>query len=148
MLKEWIVKAGLSTALAGLAVYFHQLLLPLAMLLLVMICDYVTGLLAAYTAGDLSSRTGILGIMKKCCYFFAVVVGGGIDWLLQTALAQIGVSVEQSFTIAVLVLVWLVINELLSILENLAEIGVPLPGFLHTLIQHLKSKVEAQGENF
>ena len=41
-----------------------------------------------------------------------------------------------------MVIVWLVINELISILENVAAIGGPVPGFLQKLIQRLKVSVE------
>ena len=44
-----------------------------------------------------------------------------------------------------LVAVWLIINELISILENLARLETPLPGFLLELVQHFKVVVEAQG---
>lgn len=50
-----------------------------------------------------------------------------------------------------LVTIWLIINELISILENLGSIGVPLPKFLLTIIKKLKTttenKVESEDEN-
>ena len=38
--------------------------------------------------------------------------------------------------------IWLVINELISILENVAALGAPVPGFLQSLIKRLKVSVE------
>ena len=46
--------------------------------------------------------------------------------------------------IASLVAVRLICNELISILENIGDIGVPLPGFLDQLVSMLKRKVAAQ----
>ena len=43
-----------------------------------------------------------------------------------------------------LVVIWLIINELISILENLATIGVPLPTFLFKLVGRLKIVAEAK----
>ena len=45
-----------------------------------------------------------------------------------------------------IITVWLIINELISILENLGELDVPLPGFLVNIIKTLKNKVEEQAE--
>ena len=41
-----------------------------------------------------------------------------------------------------LVAVWLIINELISILENLTQIGVPMPAFLARLVRRLKISAE------
>lgn len=41
-----------------------------------------------------------------------------------------------------IVTIWFIINELISVLENLAEIGIPLPKFLVSLIKRLKVVVE------
>ncbi|MEI3124242.1 MAG: phage holin family protein [Oscillospiraceae bacterium] len=41
-------------------------------------------------------------------------------------------------------IVWLIINELLSILENVEAIGVPLPAFLRKLLGRLQVSTEAK----
>ena len=66
----------------------------------------------------------------------------GVDWLIYSGLSQAGISTEQSVFFGVLVTVWLIINELISILENLKNLGVPLPGFLVTIIKRLKVSAE------
>ena len=43
--------------------------------------------------------------------------------------------------------VWLICNEVISILENIGDIGVPLPGFLTKIVQGLRSKLEEKTEN-
>ena len=42
--------------------------------------------------------------------------------------------------------VWLGFNEVISILENLGDMGVPMPPFLMKIVQMLKGKVEKIGE--
>ena len=42
--------------------------------------------------------------------------------------------------------IWLVLNECISILENISEIGVPLPAFLLKIIEKLEKTVEDTGE--
>ena len=47
----------------------------------------------------------------------------------------------------VLVTIWLIINELISILENLEALHVPMPRFLKNIVKHLKSAVETKGDS-
>ena len=45
-----------------------------------------------------------------------------------------------------IVTVWLIINELISILENLSKMDVPIPAFLTKIIKKLKTTVEDKTE--
>ena len=96
--------------------------------------------------GELSSRVGVLGIVKKVSYLLAVVVAIAADWVVQTAAGQLGVDFGGFFFFGLLVTIWLILNECISILENISEIGVPLPSFLVALIQKLKKTTENKGE--
>ena len=58
----------------------------------------------------------------------------GVDWLIYSGLHSIAVDLEYTIFFGLLVMIWLVINELISILENLGSIGVPLPKFLLTIL--------------
>ena len=44
--------------------------------------------------------------------------------------------------IGLIVTIWLIVNELISILENLAVIGVPLPKWLTKIIGKLKISID------
>ena len=100
----------------------------------------------AESAGTLCSRTGIRGILKKVGYLVIVAVAMGADYLLRYGLDQVGVHINIEFLIAAIVIVWLIINELISILENVAAIGAPVPEFLLKLIKKLKTVTEKQAE--
>ena len=145
-MKANIIKAALAALLAGAAAYFRELLGPLTALALVMASDYVTGVLAAWRAGELSSPTGLLGICKKLAYLFCVGVAIAVDFTVQTAGARLGLELGGFCAFGLLVTVWLVLNECLSILENLTELGVPVPGFLKTVVARLKTSAEEKGE--
>ena len=41
-----------------------------------------------------------------------------------------------------MVAIWIVCNEIISILENVNDIGVTLPPFLQPIVKNLKSQVE------
>ena len=132
----------IATVSAALAAYFNVLAIPIFVLIGVMILDYMTGMVKAYTKAEMSSRIGVVGILKKLCYMAMVAVGAVLDYLLQGALVQAGVDLHIEMFFGLLVAIWLIINELISILENLAAIGVPGFPALGKLVQHLKNTVE------
>lgn len=141
-----VVQAIITAIVAGVSVYFGVVAIPILVLIAVMIVDYVTGLVGAYIARQLNSRIGIVGIIKKISYLGLVAVGMVTDYIIYSALAQLGVSIELGYCVGMVIVIWLIINELISILENLAEIGVPLPTFITKLIARLKNTVESKAE--
>lgn len=141
------VQTALSAFLAMIAYYFGIIIVPLIVLCVVMVIDYITGMISAWKNTELSSKKGLFGIVKKVCYVSLVCVGMGVDWLIYSGMKQIGVDVNYTIFFGVLVTVWLVINELISILENLKNIGVPLPDFLLKVVKRLKVSTENRIES-
>ena len=141
------LKLLLSAALAGLLAYTRVILIPLAMLIVMMSVDYISGISAAYIRGELSSKTGLKGIIKKVGYIGVVIVAAVMDWVLYSGLKGVGVDIDMSYYLGLIVTIWLIINECISVLENLGEIGVPLPPFLIKAINKLKKHLEDKGGN-
>lgn len=141
------LQAALTAAFTAATYYFGLLAVPLIVLFAAMIIDYVTGMAAASHNSELSSKKGFWGIVKKICYLALVCVGMGVDWLIYCGLSQIGISLNYTMLFGVLVTIWLIINEMISILENLSVIGVPLPGFLKKIVGKLKIAVENTANN-
>lgn len=145
-MKETTIKGVLAAAGSALLAYFHVMLIPLIVLLGVMIADYISGMIKAWINAELSSKIGIKGIVKKLCYALVIIVASCVDWLIATGLTAVGTEIKRTYYFGILVTVWLIINEMISILENLSTIGVPLPGFLNKVIKRLKSSVEKESE--
>lgn len=138
-------KAAIAITAGGLSAYLHLLLAPLVMLAVVMIVDHISGLLRAWSQDSLSSRSGLKGITKKVGCLLLVGAASIVDWLICCGLQRIGITIDVSACFGLMVTVWLIINELISIFENLGELGVPLPAFMHTIVTHLKNIVEKSG---
>ena len=141
-MKDNIIQATVSVAIGALAAYFNILLVPLAVLICVMIIDYGTGMAEAYINKTLNSRIGVKGILKKIGYLVLVCVGGVVDYLISAGLAAANVEISITYCCGLIVCVWLIINELISILENLSELGTPIPKFLVNIVRRLKNTVE------
>ena len=141
-----VIKAVLSGAVAAISAKLGILGPMLLALTGVMIVDYITGMLASKKENNISSRVGMWGIVKKLLYIVVVGVGMLMDWLILTTAESMGVHIPLATFFGLLVAVWLIINELISILENLTRMEVPMPGFLLTVVQHFKVAVERKGD--
>lgn len=142
MSKENIFQGIIALVIAGVSAYFQIIAIPVLVLVSAMIIDYITGLAGAYVSKQLNSRIGIVGIIKKVGYLGLVAVGMVSDYIIYSAMSQIGVEITLGYCVGMVITIWLIINELISILENLAEIGVPLPVFITKLINRLKNTIE------
>ena len=141
------LKAVCVTAFGLLSSCLGVLAVPVYVLVGCNVMDYITGLAAAHRRNQkVSSYIGIMGIAKKVCMWLLIAVGAVIDWLLLYCGASLGFEIHLPMLAASLVAVWLIVNEIISILENVGDIGVPLPGFLTKIVQGLKSKIEGAEE--
>lgn len=132
---------GVATSLLGI------LAIPVLLLVSCNVIDYITGIVAAkYREQHINSYKGIRGITKKVCMWLLVAVGAIIDELLIYAASVINITPPVTFLIACIVAVWLTCNELISILENINDIGVALPPFLIGIVSQLKSQVEDKAD--
>lgn len=128
------------------------LLFPaLGLLMVLMIIDYISGMLAAKkealeNPGDSrygwSSKRSILGIYKKLGYMLTILVAVSIDYLIFKFTKEIGLEFGSNTIFGLLVTVWFIINELISILENIGRMGTELPDFLKKVLSELKSDLE------
>jgi len=107
-------------------------LLPI--LLYFMVIDQVTGLLASYIEGKLSSRVGGKGIARKAYILFIIAVCHLIDKSFATSGMYDGQMIMDGAVLFYLV------NELLSFVENAGRMGVPLPAQLLNAVAILKGK--------
>lgn len=138
------LQAVLTAAVTAFAVYFNALAVPLIVLLVMMIIDYISGMSAAWREGALNSKKGVDGIIKKVGYMALVAVAMGVDYLIFSGFAAVNVSVGFEMLFGILVAVWLIINEMISILENLSRLGVPIPQFLTKVVKRLRISAEGK----
>lgn len=147
-MKEDVFKAAVAAAIGALVAYGVQLFIPCIVLVVVMLLDYITGMVKAWEAGELSSKIGIKGILKKFGYLVIVSVACVVDWCVRYGAESAGMDWKFEFLFASIVILWLVINELISILENVSAIGAPVPAFLTKIIDKLKTSTENKaGDN-
>ena len=128
------------------------LAVPVFLLLGCNLIDYFTGIAAAkYREEKVSSYKGIRGIIKKVCMWLLIAVGWVLDELLQYATMTKGLALKLPIIVATVVAVWLICNEIISILENMIDMDVDVPPFLmplvHMIKQQTQEKIETKEEN-
>lgn len=91
------------------------------------IIDYISGVIAAIVKNELNSAVGFRGIFKKVCIFLVVAVAH-----------MIGHALEMP-SVRSLVCGYYIANEGISILENTAKAGLPIPEKLRQILEQLKN---------
>ncbi|MGU8551592.1 phage holin family protein [Clostridium perfringens] len=105
--------------------------IPLIVLVVFMVLDQLTGVIRGYVNKELSSDVGLKGIARKCVILIILIVAVMLDRLLNTG----------SWMFRTMVAYFYIANEGISLLENCASLGAPIPEKLkHALIQLKEGK--------
>ena len=99
------------------------------------VIDYLTGLMVAVLEKKLSSEVGFRGIFKKVLIFTLV----GIANIVDVHLIQNGSAIRTA------VIFFYISNEGISIVENAAKIGLPIPQKLKDILEQLNKEEKLNG---
>lgn len=100
------------------------------------VIDYLTGVLCAIADKNLSSEVGFKGICRKVLIFTLVGIGNILDMYV---LGQIGI-------LRTAVIFFYISNEGVSLLENAAHLGLPIPEKLKDVLAQLHNRSENKSE--
>ena len=148
MSKSKTIYATTVGAFSILTSWLGNLAIPVYILLACNIFDYITGITAAKNRGKVvSSSYGFIGIVKKVFMYILIIIGFFLDVMLEYIGTNLNIPIKLPYVVACGVAVWLVLNEIISILENLNDIGVPMPPFLMPLVNRLKVQVDKKSNS-
>lgn len=137
------IKAIFTAIFAFISSLLGVLAVPVILMVMCNVIDYITGLMASsYRGQQIESYKGLRGVKKKVGMWLLVVVGAVIDQLIIYTCDVMGYSAPLTFLVACVVAVWIICNEIISILENVKDMGVAVPGFLEPLARNIKSQIE------
>ncbi len=121
---------------AILATFFTYLFgswdLALQVLIVFMILNYGTGVLYAYLIGQLSSEVGFKGLVKKCMILVVLIIGVMLDRIVGNG----------TWVFRTLVAYFYIANEGISLLENVGNIGIPIPNKIRNALEQLNKDDE------
>lgn len=104
-------------------------------LLAFVVIDYITGIMCAVTDKKLSSEVGFKGICRKVLIFLLVGVANILDVQVITTGSVLRTAV----------IFFYISNEGVSLLENAAHLGLPIPEKLKTVLEQLHDREPGEG---
>ncbi|MFQ7842274.1 MAG: holin family protein [Thomasclavelia spiroformis] len=126
------------SVVAIIATFFTYLFggwdVALSILITFMILDYITGVIWAYIQKNLNSEVGFKGLVKKCTILIVLIVGSMLDRLLNSG----------EWVFRTLVAYFYIANEGISLLENISNLGVPIPAKIKDALEQLNNKEESE----
>lgn len=136
------------SAIGGAIASFFVNMPPLVWILLaVMTMDFITGLICGAMGrskktenGYLASHAAFEGLMRKVLIIFVVLLAAALDFAVSKGA---GIQFEAVMGATCL---WFIASEGLSILENCASMGVPVPKILLKLLEIMKQKGDGPEE--
>lgn len=149
------VQGAVSAAGAYITAKLGILFPVLVTVIALMITDQLSGMIASKKEAldhpndsnyGWSSAKWNKGIYKKFGYIVAIGVSMAIDYVIFAVAGQIGLKIPAATMFGLLTTIWFIINEALSILENVGRMGANFPGFLFDVLAVMKDKVEEKGK--
>lgn len=99
-------------------------------LFVLIVLDYITGICKGIFLKQLSSKVSAEGIIKKFGYIMIIIIATLFDRLVS----------DDSMAIRTMMIYFFIANESLSILENWAVIGLPLPKKIFEIFEKIKKE--------
>lgn len=110
--------------------------LALQVLVIFMILDYLTGVLYAFLTNQLNSEVGFKGLVKKLMILVVLIIAVMLDRIL-------GVN---GCPFRTLVAYFYIANEGISLLENVGNIGIPIPNKMRQALEQLNKDDDKESE--
>ena len=105
-------------------------------LLAFVVIDYITGVMCAIIDHKLSSSVGFKGIFRKILIFLMVGIGHALDAYV----------IGNGSILRTAVIFFYLANEGLSLVENAAHLGLPVPEKIKVVLEQLHDRAEKEGE--
>ena len=136
MKELWTMSQAIITGLGGwLGFYLGGVDGILTALVLFVVADYITGIMCAIVDKKLSSSVGFKGIFRKVLIFVMVGVANVLDLHI----------IGSGSVVRTAVIFFYLSNEGISLLENAAYLGLPIPEQLKLILQQLHDRSDKGG---
>ena len=123
-----IIKSLLAAVCTAIGFLFGETNGMFIALVVLIVLDYISGVMAAAVKKELSSAVGAKGIAKKVFMLLIVVVANIVDVNV----------IGEGHALRTVVIIFYIANECISLIENAGELGVPVPKKLLDVLAQLK----------
>ncbi len=148
-----LIQGAASAVLAWIADRLGILFPVLIVLIFMMVLDYITGMMASMKEAvdhpddpeyGWNSKKGLKGIIKKVGYICMIAVAMVVDYIIADVAGHLGLHIPTTTFFGLLVAIWYILNELLSVTENAGRMGTPVPEWLKKYIALLKQQIDEE----
>lgn len=108
----------------------------LQIMVVLVIIDYVSGLLKGWSTKTVSSQIGCKGIIKKVFIFLIIALAYLVQRIMDTQIP-----------IRDIIIMFYIANEGISIIENAAACGLPVPKIIINVLEQLKQRGDNDAES-
>ena len=142
------IKAALAAVVAFLTALWGWTGWAIFIWLACIFLDYVAGSLAAKKDNRWSSAIAREGCWHKLGEIFAVMVAALCDIALNVIMKGVGIEIpiEVGPLVTPIVLLWYILTELGSIIENCGKLGAPVPHWFSDYVEKQKDKIDRENE--
>ena len=140
------IKAAIAAIFAFLTALWGWLGWAIIVWLGCVLLDYITGTWAAKSNGEWSSAVARAGLWHKLGEIVAGLVAALCDIAIGVILKGSGIDfgIDYSVLVTPVVLLWYIVTELGSIIENAGELGAPIPEWLKRSLKNYKATLDAK----
>ena len=119
----------ISTILTGISYLVGGFDSMFKYLVIVILLDYITGVLSAIYEKRVNSKIGLKGIAKKVGYLVLIALCTITDYILKA-----------NGSIRILAITLLISCDGISIIENLAKMNIPIPKKIKNVLEQIKKE--------
>lgn len=113
----------------------------LSLLVVLMVVDLITGFSLAVISKEVSSKKMRQGILRKLITFLIIYVGYRLDCVMVAGLGALPILWGISLSAKMFLSVYFCFEENISVLENCANLGVPFPKWLRSMLQQVSDNI-------
>lgn len=113
----------------------------LSLLVILMLVDLITGFSLAIVRKEVSSSKMRLGILRKFITFIMIFIGYRFDVVMINSLGELPVLWGISLSAKMFMTVYFCFEENISVIENCANLGVPIPKWLRSILKQVSDDV-------
>lgn len=124
------LKAFITGVFGSVVVFYNGLNVITQVLIVLVFIDFIWGLLVAGIDKKIKSKTAYKGILKKSSYLIMIYLGYGLDQILNQNI------------FANLIVMYLIIIEIISILEHMDKLDVKYPKFIRIMLDKLMGDID------
>lgn len=143
------IKAGITAFFAFLTALWGWFGWVVVVWIALLALDWITGSAAAIKSGTWSSKRAREGAWHKLGSIIAVLVACLLDVLFGLLLDNVPLEMPFTYTVLLcpLVIIWYILTEAGSIVENAGTLGAPIPPWLKKAIAAFKDKLDENGNS-